>query len=393
MSDDILHRRAAEIVLMSVDPGARFSPPYWARDEAKVRRVCGILERSPRLRQECGSLKGKLRSTPTDWNVYATLEEAVRSALAEDAGLEGEVRDAVRRFQEDARLQPHRGERFLDPFPTDATRPEPPALPDRVRTPQRGRSRLSVVLDIRAVPGDTARLHNAQCTLAAVGDQTLPREDYRIILVEQDEHPRNEGLFAPHVDQYLYGYNDGPYNHAWGHNVGAVHDEAESDVILFMDVDVLPSRHFLEAVLVEFKDSPIGGLIPFRNLLFLEPHSTARAIDRRFSDDSGKSVRLDDLFGYRIHGPQGAASMAVRRDAFRDLNGFDESYEGWGSEDYEFYTRLAEVHEVGTMAGTLLHMHHPVQEGIARTADANKRKLGRSDRTGIEIGSLDLYSR
>ncbi len=388
MTDDdcILARNAADVVLMSVDPRTAFSPPYWRRDSPKVDRFLQVLYRHRELRDRLAGTWAGLRKVPTDWTAHRATASIVEAALGEMPGLREELADALSRLHREAKMTPFRGSEMLTAGHPGSGRPLPPATR---RPPRAGPHALTVILDLRARPGAERRLRNMRCVLAALHDQTLDPAEFRIVLVEQDEVARHRATLAPLVDHYLHVTNPGAYNRSWAHNVGAVHGPRDGRFLLFLDADFLIPATFLDDIRSAVESTGAPALMPYESLLYLDGESSDRAIAQRF-DPRLRAVRLETMFGYRLRTAVGAAAQVVRRDEFFALDGYDERFEGWGSEDYEFHQRLVARHPVATLPDTLLHLDHPISAS-ADVADANAgREHG--DRPPGAIGRLDRYS-
>jgi GT2 family glycosyltransferase len=87
-------------------------------------------------------------------------------------------------------------------------------------------------------------------------------------------------------------------------------------------------------------------------------------------------------------------NLALWRKDFERVNGFDESYSGWGLEDSDLVVRLfhaGKQHKSARCAAPLFHLWHP--ENDRSRLDENRRRLDAvlaSDRTIAQLG-LDQY--
>jgi len=214
---------------------------------------------------------------------------------------------------------------------------------------------LAVIMGVRA-GNDSERLRNAKSCLEALNLQTLERWRYRIIVVEQDSEPRLETALAPLADRYLFAYNPGPYNRGWGFNVGAS-PAAAGKALSLIDADLLVGPAFLSTCLQKF-EAGRKALRPYAEIIYLDAPSTEQAIRARLADPLQPfSVQhyLGTLFRESVGG-----CMWVHPDLYQQMNGHDERFRGWGDEDFEFWRRLlAQLKEVESLPGRLIHLNHP----------------------------------
>jgi glycosyltransferase involved in cell wall biosynthesis len=80
---------------------------------------------------------------------------------------------------------------------------------------------------------------------------------------------------------------------------------------------------------------------------------------------------------------QGAktCNLAVWRDDFFQVNGFDEQFQGWGHEDAEFVVRLLQhgvIRKEGRFAVPVLHLWHPEQDRQLELVNRQRLEQGLS---------------
>jgi hypothetical protein len=71
--------------------------------------------------------------------------------------------------------------------------------------------------------GDDAaggRVRNLLACLRALGDQSVPRHDYTVTVVEASAAPLWQPLIEPVTDVYLLARKPGAFNKSWAVNVG-----------------------------------------------------------------------------------------------------------------------------------------------------------------------------
>ncbi len=251
---------------------------------------------------------------------------------------------------------------------------------------------LGVIVSLRA-GGHADRLRNAKACLRALNLQDLERWRYRIIVVEQDSAPRLESALAPFADRYIFAYNPGPFNRGWGFNVGARVAAAEK-ALCMMDADLLTPPPFLASALKRFEQGQ-RALRPYSEVLYLDGPSTEAAISARLAQPMG-SFSLDRYKGQLFRDSVGACIWVDPR-LYREMNGHDERFRGWGWEDREFSGRLGQLTSIEVIPGRLAHLEHTRPDMNDRWAQANAelcRKLVREKVPAWEgpMGDLGLYA-
>lgn len=150
------------------------------------------------------------------------------------------------------------------------------------------------------------------------------------VVIDQSETPVLSDLPPEVIYKHLTkaGVARG-WHKSWAYNVGA--RVASGDILVFHDGDICaPQRYGAELVRTLQQDgSDVASIQRF--LFYLNPQDTT-------------SVERQDEFTARIV-PQRVfqnwkgGTIAIRRDAFFSVGGFDEGFVDWGGEDDEFYDR------------------------------------------------------
>jgi glycosyltransferase involved in cell wall biosynthesis len=249
---------------------------------------------------------------------------------------------------------------------------------------------LTVVMGIRSAPTDPQRLENAETCLRALNLQDLERWRYRVILVEQDQEPRLERRLGPYADKYIFAYNPGPYNRGWAFNVGACTRAGYSGALCLIDADLLVSSDFLSRGLEEIERG-CRALLPFDEVLYLDPQSTARAI-RDTSPNRGKDP--GDYCGRLFTTSQGGC-IWLEAGLYHQLGGHDERFRGWGREDREFWDRVTRTTTIRQLRGRQLHLYHQRPAEEDEWANANQQLYDQLASEAVrptrQIGNPQLY--
>ena len=213
--------------------------------------------------------------------------------------------------------------------------------------------RTSAIVTYRGADGSERRAN-----LDAVLAWLAATPGIEAIVVEQDAHPRLAAPLPHPGAAVVFAYNPGPFNKAWGLNVGARH--AAAAVLAFGDADVIVPGGLGQAA--AHCESSMQVAKPYTTLVDLtedesrrvREHGAAAALPidvaaRRDRDAAGERLAL--CGGW----------FAMRRDAFVALGGFDERFVGWGGEDdaMTLKVELARLATVELDPGPALHLWHP----------------------------------
>lgn len=168
--------------------------------------------------------------------------------------------------------------------------------------------------------------------LAALIDQSVPCDDYEIIIVD-DGSP---DLTAEVAEKMLEGANGrvvraphgGP---ARARNLGA--RAARGEVLAFTDADCEPDHHWLERLTAALQDETVSGA---KGVYRTRQKSlVARFVQQEYQD------KYDRLANQATIDFVDTYSAAYRRQAFLASGGFDEAFTTPSVEDQELSFRLA----------------------------------------------------
>lgn len=192
-----------------------------------------------------------------------------------------------------------------------------------------------------------------------------------------------------------------PVRHVWhadtgftaaaARNLGAFH--ASGEYLVFLDGDCVPGRSFVKAhTRLAEKFCFVNG-----SRVLLSPSLTLRVVHQqidlldqswafwtaaRLKGDSNKLLHMlgwpSGLFrvkqGFEWKGIR-SCNLAVWRKDFLTVNGFDETFEGWGHEDADLVLRLSHGgvrRKNGFWSTEVYHLWHPEQQRHQESANRVK---------------------
>jgi glycosyltransferase involved in cell wall biosynthesis len=236
----------------------------------------------------------------------------------------------------------------------------------------------TIVVGVRALARDAARRRNAHAVLTALNYQTVSRDRYRIVLVEQAETPALAGELGPLVDRYLFAYNPGPYNRGWGFNVGVALAGPQQGPLCVLDADLLVPPDFVARGVAALSNGA-RAVLPYQTVRYLPAPDTSRAITERLGSPQA-SPHPRRFSGRTFRNSQGG-TLWVDAALYREIGGHDERFRGWGREDREICLRL-ELADARPqrLKGCLLHLDHQRPPESDSAAAANQALFARLSR-------------
>lgn len=174
--------------------------------------------------------------------------------------------------------------------------------------------------------------YNAASTLnaclGALADQSLPREKYEILVVDDGSRDATQQTVASFGARLLTQPHKGP---AAARNLGV--RESQGDIVLFTDADCEPSPHWIEALVRAFKDPEVAGA----KGIYATRQKTliARFVQLEYEDKYDKMKRehyIDFVDTY---------SAAYRKEVLLREEGFDPAFPRASGEDVDLSYRLS----------------------------------------------------
>lgn len=195
--------------------------------------------------------------------------------------------------------------------------------------------------------GRLAQLVQTLCSLFAQDD--VPCE---CIVVDQSPTPLldrlPQGIVYRHLDKS--GMTPG-WRKSWAFNVGA--RLARADILVFHDGDICAPAGYARELLQAMGEGRHAAASLQRVLFYLTREDTARLlVGDAIPDDSVPSPAFQNWKG---------GTIAIRKDAFKAIGGFDEGFVDWGGEDDEFYDRCQLVGHCRAGYLPFVHLWHAPQ--------------------------------
>jgi hypothetical protein len=229
----------------------------------------------------------------------------------------------------------------------------------------------TIIIGIRVTGPSCPRLKNLiACLQALERQQHISRTSFRILIVEQDREPRCPETL-PARPSHLFAFNPGPFNRAWGLNIGA--NVAGTPFLCMLDADLIVPPDFVRQGLLAWRAGHLA-VRPYLHVIYLDAESSERLRQQITMEERAIDFFDETYRGGQPENLQGGC-LWIDTHLYRRLGGHDERFEGWGHEDREFWYRLEQVAQIHTIDGRLLHLSHPRSSASVTQGRANKLLL------------------
>lgn len=172
------------------------------------------------------------------------------------------------------------------------------------------------------------------------------------IVVEQAARSEIADRLPPWV-RHLFTESHTDYNRAATFNAGVA--AARADIVILHDNDFLVPADYANEVAARAAEG--WDFIDVKRFIFYLPPGET---DRIFATGRIPAGGLPSTIVQNLQG----GSIAVRRESYEAIGGFDDEFVGWGGEDNDFWDRAAvggKAYHFGYLP--MIHLHHPPQKG------------------------------
>jgi hypothetical protein len=224
------------------------------------------------------------------------------------------------------------------------------------------------------------RLPHLLLTLSSIAaQQDVP---FECIVVEQDLSSRIQ-KYLPGWVRYVHTPFTDPdmaYCRSWAFNVAS--GLARSKLLIFHDNDMLvPSSYAVEVLRIFQKGYEVINL---KRFVFYLARSES---DIRSRLENGETLVVDHV----VENLEAGGSVALAREAYDAIGGFDEDFIGWGGEDNEFWDRCLTRNVWNYAFLPIVHLWHEGQPGKravnglgAQTAELSVKRRAINPMTRID---------
>lgn len=233
--------------------------------------------------------------------------------------------------------------------------------------------------DLSVIIATYNRRRTLECILRALENQSLPREQFEVLIVDDGstdgtEHLLNAYAGPLEIHTFSTGLPAGEYGYQKALNIGIRH--ARSTYLAFLDSDMVPHRDALKNLLETHRSWEQRGesvlvrawWVGRKNPLMLY---LRRSHLRNYTSDRTKrhEKKFARLYARRDNlDPNEAVSafISVRKELAVAVDGFPEQARCWGM-DGEFQRRLATLANVRVVfEPTVYAIHGPVQGDVSQ---------------------------
>jgi len=188
--------------------------------------------------------------------------------------------------------------------------------------------------------------HSIGACLESLKRQTISRDKYEIIVVDDGSTDKTAGVVKSFDVRYIYQRNQGP---AAARNSGV--KVAKGDIVLFIDADCRATENWIEEMVRPFNNPDIAGV---KGVYRTEQSDLiARFVQIEYEQKYERMKKIPYIDFIDTY------SAGFRRDIFLKYGGYDTSFPTASVEDQEFSFRLAkDGHKmVFQPSGVVYHLH------------------------------------
>ncbi|MFJ9034749.1 glycosyltransferase [Streptomyces sp. NPDC102274] len=354
----VLARRLADYAVLAHDPAVPAATVgYWEMSRASYAAIDGEVRMLLAENLDGRRVHTALIATPHEPAHHRSLTEHLAALLHRQPAQQARLAALTDAADRELWLDHHLGDRHsggATPLGIEDVRAL--ARP-RAEQPAADGRQVHIVIPFRDRTGG-GRARNLLACLIALRDQDHEAGSIQVTVVETDKLPHWRELIEPLADSYVFATHHGRFNKSWAVNVGVVTQGSGSTYTCVLDADILVDRSFVHRNVQRFLDDGHTAHVCCDQSLSLDGPSTAEAIARRCSAGD-PAVPLNVLRGVLLREPPGGA-LWTRTDAYHEVAGFDERFEGWGGEDEDIVRRLRRSGAFRRYSDDpLLHMDHP----------------------------------
>jgi len=195
------------------------------------------------------------------------------------------------------------------------------------------------------------------------GIQNQKLKPLEVILVDNNSSDNSANLVKQFIAQnvigkfhYFFEKKQGP---SYARNCGVNH--AKGDIIAFTDSDCIPDKNWLNGILAAFTDPQIGAvagrIVGYHGESLLDKFHAMFTLKGFDENQTFSDFTL-------VKGGFPTANLAVRKDVFNHIGGFDGSMKTYG-EDYELCARVyrADFGIKYTINAVVYHKHRNTLKG------------------------------
>lgn len=191
----------------------------------------------------------------------------------------------------------------------------------------------------------------------------LAQDDVAVecVVVEQSESLELHGL-PEEVRNIHLPHPEDPdtWRKSWALNVGVA--AARAEIVVCHDGDILVPSAYASEIVRHLREGPFDVAYLQRFLFYLtQSASNEGNIEATLRTGDCESVHQNWVGG----------TFAIRRSAFLEIGGMDESFVGWGGEDNEFHDRCSLLRRCTFGYLPFVHLWHPPQPTKVSTARDN----------------------
>ncbi len=185
-------------------------------------------------------------------------------------------------------------------------------------------------------------------------------KDYEIVIVEQD---LVQTIQTEH--KYVFLKNNGVFNKSLAYNVGV--KVSESDILIFIDVDVLIKKYCFEEGLCKLQEYDVYD--PYKDIYYL-----AEDVSFAILKDNDFPI-ITTFIRKGISTVISGGCFFIKKSKFLEIGGFDDNIYGFGYEDAVFDLFITRNKlKIYKNDDYCVHLYHSIDRKYKKYLSINKEK-------------------
>ncbi|HST50361.1 MAG TPA: glycosyltransferase [Pyrinomonadaceae bacterium] len=198
--------------------------------------------------------------------------------------------------------------------------------------------------------GGLERLPHLAATLANLKQIN---EALEVSVVEMDAAPRARDVARELADSYAFIRDEGIFHKPRAMNAGLAFAR-RSEIVLWLDNDILLPRDFLSKALAEMHRRRLDCLVPWTSVRYLSAEDT----EAFFANQRGDLQSCRHVNAYFTRQGACGGAVLVRRDFLARHGGMCEEFRGWGGEDNAWFYKARVLGRAAVTERQDQHLYH-----------------------------------
>lgn len=198
-------------------------------------------------------------------------------------------------------------------------------------------------------------------------------QERNIIISEIGPKEQLKADFVKSYGQWLFTKHDKDFNRSLAFNTAIEEiNPNDDDILCLSDLDIFVDEDFVQRC-EAYISSGFCCVIPYSEIYYLNESFTREVITQRWLRWGKYNI---NNFKYNRKCSIGGI-LLIKAGLYRQIEGFDNNYNGWGSEDVDFFLRAQQITEIFRGHVPIVHLYHSPVSNLEIQKKENRKRLER----------------